>query len=452
MNTAASPECGAAPAGAAAPVAVIGAGWAGLTAALAVARAGLPVHLIEAATTPGGRARSLTLGDVPLDNGQHILVGACHATLAQMRSVGAAPEHCLQALPFGLRLFAPGQPLPALALEPRAPHLPGLALSLWRALPGQPLGSRVRAVLGAGRMLRHPPRNDVSVQEWLEHHRQPPALVHALWEPLCLAIMNTPLRQASACIFQHVLAEALNRGADTARLLIPTRPLGALFPEPAIAELRARGGAVELGRRITRIEPSEGAGYRLHDRRGAHSNARAVILATAPSATVRLLPDTPELRATRQAVHQMGARSICTVYLRYARALSLPPLQGLLDQHGQWLIPRALAGAPHWLAVVISAADDQPARTPDTRWREVALALQATFPGLGPPLHGHAICERRATLDARVGIDRIRPSSTTAWSGLYLAGDYLTPGLPSTLEAAVRSGLESAHKLLENLP
>ncbi|MGM0554476.1 MAG: hydroxysqualene dehydroxylase HpnE [Pseudomonadota bacterium] len=435
-----------------APVAVIGAGWAGLTAALALARAGVPVHLIEAGATPGGRARSLTLDDTPLDNGQHILVGACQATLAQMRAVGADPDRCLQPLPFGLRMHAPGQTHPALTLEPRSPRMPALAKALWHSLAGHPAGARWRAVLGAGWMLRHPPDVDMPVQEWLERHRQPPTMIHALWEPLCLAIMNTPLRRASASVFQHVLAEALGHGPDAARLLIPTRPLGALFPEPAIAELRALGATIELGRRIQRIAPAHGSSYRLYDRRKETSEARAIILATAPAATARLLPETPDLRATRQAVVQMGTGTICTVYLRYARALSLPPLQGLLDQHGQWLIPRALTGAPHWLAVVISAADDLPARAPEQRWREVAAALQDTFPELGFPLHGHAICERRATLDARVGIDRLRPAAATPWPGLYLAGDYLTPGLPSTLEAAVRSGLESAHKLLENLP
>ncbi|WP_018872986.1 hydroxysqualene dehydroxylase HpnE [Thioalkalivibrio sp. ALJ16] len=446
------------PSGHSPPVVVLGAGWAGLTAALTLARAGHRVHLIEAAKTAGGRARSLSLDGTELDNGQHVLVGACRETLAQMRALGVDTDTGFHALPFGLRMFAPGQAdeQPAFHLEPRSPRLPALAAALYRALSQTDLRDRLRALLGAAAMLHRPLRDDLPVQDWLLARHQPPALIHALWDPLCLAVMNTPTRHASARIFQHVLRLALNHGPQAARLLIPARPLGALFPEPALQELRARGARIDLGRRVTALEqrPDDPvAPFRIHSRASDPLPARGLILATTPAAAARLLPASGPWLPTKQALQAMGARSICTVYLRYPTPPGeIGPLQGLLDQHGQWLIPRHLADAPHWLAVVISAADDQQPLTAQARWRTVARSLAATFPQLGTPEAGHTVCERRATVDARPGLDCQRPSPHTPWRGCILAGDYLTRALPSTLEAAVQSGLESAHLFLEDHP
>ncbi|MFO7954049.1 hydroxysqualene dehydroxylase HpnE [Thioalkalivibrio sp.] len=442
----------------AAPVAVVGAGWAGLTAALALARAGQPVHLIEAGRTAGGRARSLELDNTALDNGQHVLVGACQQTLQQIRAVGIDPAAAFHAVPFGLRMFDPrGQTqAPAFVLEPRSPRMPALASALYRSLPGHSPAMRLRALIGAAAILHRPVRHDLPVLDWLRQRHQPEALVQRLWDPLCLAVMNTPTRLASARIFQNVLRLALNHGPQAARLLIPACPLGELFPQPALRELRQHDARVELGRRITAIERDAThpeAPYRLHDRQGRTSTARALILAIPPTATASLLPSEPGWDTTHHGLAAMGARSICTVYLRYPHPVAdRPALQGLLDQHGQWLIPRHVAGAPHWLAIVISTAEDLEPLTADARWRTVARSLERTFPELGKPETGHSVCERRATVDARVDLDHQRPPARTPWPGCYLAGDYLTHALPSTLEAAVQSGLESAHLFLEDHP
>ncbi|WP_019570645.1 hydroxysqualene dehydroxylase HpnE [Thioalkalivibrio sp. ALE11] len=445
------------------PVAVVGAGWAGLTAALALARAGHPVHLLDSAAVVGGRARSLTLDGTTLDNGQHILVGACEAALAQIRSVGVDPEQAFHALPFGLELRA-ADGTEALRLNPASPRLPALGRALYAALKTEPLGVRLRATLGAVGLLHGPLHQDRPVRAWLQYHHQPPALIERLWEPLCLAVMNTPLRSASARVFREVLREALTHGPEAARLLLPAQPLGAIYPEPAVAELRQHGATIDLGRRVRRITARGAPGapdptgsgaspVTLEDRGGQRIEARAVILATTPAAAAGLLPPDEDLDDTRDRINELGARSICTVYLRYPHPLpaELPPLLGLLGQYGQWAVPRRVAGHPEWVAVVTSAADDAAPMDADTRCATVADELARCVPGLDTPVAQHAVCERRATFDARTGIDTRRPEPRTARRDLLLAGDYLIPGLPSTLEAAVRSGLESAHLLMEDL-
>lgn len=429
------------------PVAVIGAGWAGLVAALQLVRDGLPVVLVEAAAVPGGRGRSLDLDGAHLDNGQHILVGACRQVLGQMRAVGVDPQDALQALPFALSLRErrAGVDAGTFSLAPRSTRPRHLAAALYRSLGGETPSRRLAALFGAAQMLTRAPANDLPVAEWLRRAHQPPALIARLWEPLCLAVMNTPVTEASTKIFQNVLRQTLRGGERDARLLIPRLPLGALFPEPALTRLRAAGAEVRMSTRVTGIATLPEGGFELTLRGGDPLRARQVILATAPRAAARLLPECGVLAPTRRALSALGARGICTVYLRYPRpVIDLPPLTGLLGQHGQWLLPRHLTGEPHWLAVVISAAEMYPAPDAGSRWRRVARELSATFPMLGNPDLGRVVCEHAATFDARAGIDDLRPGVRTAISGLYLSGDHCAHGLPSTLEAAVQGGLQAA--------
>lgn len=429
------------------PIAVIGAGWSGLAAAWQLVQTGQQVVLIEAAGTPGGRARSLSLDGAQLDNGQHILVGACRQVLAQMRSVGVNPDAVLQELPFGLHLreLVPGRESRVRSMTPQSARPWHLAAGLYRFLGEERRSSRLAALLGVARMLNGSLPRDLPVLEWLRHKRQTPGAIRQLWDPLCVAVMNTPTATASARIFRNVLRQTLLGTEDDARLLIPSRPLGELFPDPALARLRAAGADVRMSTRLVRIDSVAPQAFHLMLSSGERLPARQIILATTPRTAGRLLPDTMALNASRSALSALGTRSICTVYLHYATPLTgLPPLTGLLNQHGQWLVPRALSGEPHWLAVVISAAETHPEPDARHRWQRVARELAATFPLLGMPDRARVVCERFATFDARVGVDDSRPQVRTATAGLYLAGDYCVQGLPSTLEAAVQGGLQAA--------
>lgn len=428
-------------------IAVIGAGWAGLTAALVLSRAGRSVMLVEAAAAAGGRARTVETDGVRLDNGQHILVGACRHALSQMRAVGVNPILALHPVPFRLlmRRRVPDAAPESFLLAPRSTRARDLGAALYEAARDASPPRRLLGLLGAWRMLHRPLTRDRSVTDWLQENAQPAGLRERFWEPLCLAVMNAPPAHASARVFQNVLRQTLLAGDGPARLLIPRRPLGELFAEPALQQLRTLGATIRLSTRVRGIDARGEDGFILTLQDGESVAAGQVVLATAQRSAARLLPALPELDALRADLAELGARSICTVYLRYAEALpELPPLTGLLDQHGQWLLPRRLVGDPHRLAVVISAAEEYPMPDADTRWRRVGRELAETFPGLGPPEQGRVICEKMATLDARPGLDDRRPPIRTPLPGLYLAGDFCARGLPSTLEAAVQSGQKAA--------
>jgi hydroxysqualene dehydroxylase len=425
-------------------VAVIGAGWAGLSAALQLAEAGRAVVLFESHAQPGGRARSLDLHGARLDNGQHILVGACRRVQEQMLRVGVDPAAALLALPFGLTFREAGAK--PVSIAPRSTRMLSMARALLDTVAAEPLPVRIRTLVGAAQMLYPSRIGDPTVEQWLSTRKQPESLTRSLWEPLCLAVMNTPPESASAGIFHNVLRQTLLGEPADARLLIPRLPLGKLFPEPALARLKELDADIRMQSRVTAVTLRSDGRFRITERGGSSAvTVDQVILAVAPRAARRLLPEGRETAQVRHQLEGLGERSICTVYLRYRQPQEhLPPLTGLLGQQGQWLLPRSVSGEPHWVAVVISAADEQIGASRSIRWETVSSELADTFPELGPAEAGYAICERGATLDARAGIDLRRPGPESGIPGLFLAGDYTAKGLPSTLEAAVLGGLQAA--------
>jgi zeta-carotene desaturase len=57
------------------------------------------------------------------------------------------------------------------------------------------------------------------------------------------------------------------------------------------------------------------------------------------------------------------------------------------------------------------------------------------------------IKELHATYSPRPGIDAFRPTASTPWPRVFLAGDWTATGWPATMEGAVRSGYLAAEAL-----
>ncbi len=422
-------------------VAVVGAGWAGMAAAIELAQARIPVTVFEAARHLGGRARTVEVEGMALDNGQHILIGAYRETLRLMRAVGADPDQLLLRQPLALEY--PGK------FSLRAPRLPApwhLAAALLTA-GGLSVGERLAAMrfFSAMRGQGYRIAADMPVAELLARHRQTGALARYLWEPLCVSALNTPAASASAQIFLNLLRDALDGARANSDFLIPRADLGELFPQPAAEFVRSNGGSVRLGTPLRTLDKSaDGFALDAGPERYSH-----VILAVGPHQIDGLLDRFAALDTLRQSVAALAYEPIYTCYLQYPAGISMPQaMTGFDGGSVQWVFDRGrLNGIPGLLAAVISARGAHQSATQDTLASLIHRELGAFLHGLPAPLWSRVIAEKRATFSCRPGMTR--PPNRTAIEHLYLAGDYTASDYPATLESAVRSGVLAARLVRE---
>jgi len=416
-------------------IAVIGAGWAGLAAAATLAERGVPVTVFEASRNLGGRARRVRVDGTDLDNGQHVLIGAYRETLRLMRLVGSDPDKLLLRLPLELR-YADGFRL-------RAPRLP-YPLNLLGALLGAK-GLALAQSFAALRFMaslkwrRFRIEPDRSVAQLLDEEGQSGALRTHLWEPLCVSALNTPVAAASAQIFACMVRDGLTGSRAASDLLIARTDLGRIFPDPAAEFVKARGGAIEIGTPVRRIERIHG-GFRLNEAQTFSD----VMIACGPQHVGPILVQLPEVADALAAIGAFAYEPIVTCYLQYPESVSLlSPMLGFRGGILQWVFDRGRLGGPKGLlAAVISASGPHEELPREALVSKIEAELRTGLGALPDPLWSQVITEKRATFSCRPGLRR--PEGTTPVSGLVLAGDYVASDYPGTLEAAVRSGVAAA--------
>lgn len=402
---------------------VIGAGLAGLSAAVALAGRGWRVTLSEAGPQAGGRCRSYfdrALG-VRIDNGNHLLLAGNRAAIGYLETIGARGT-----------LTGPGRPLFPFCdlrtgerwiLKPNPGRLPYWVLCPGRRVPG----TRARDYL-ALRRLRHPPEQ-ATVAQMLPDG----ALYRRLFAPLAVAALNTSTEQGSALLFGHVLAETLGQGGAAAVPLYPETGLSESFVDPALAWLAGRSAVVRLGQRIVALDAADG---------------RLTALATADGEKIALTP---------QAAVVLAAPAVVAATL--LPGLLVPTsFEAILNLHfrtradpGPAGFVALLGGLAEWVfvkrevvSVTVSAAArliERPAEELARQiWPEVCQALDLS--GEMPPVR--VVKERRATVAATPVEERKRPRPQTHLANLVLAGDWTATGLPGTIEGAIRSGQTAA--------
>lgn len=438
-------------AAAARPIVVIGGGLAGIAASVRLALAGRPVLLLEQRARLGGRAYSLrdaASGDV-IDNGQHVLTGACTASLSLFRTLGT-DDALTRQRDLRIEFIDTGGASSTLRCPPLPAPLHLLAgLLRLRALP---LGDRLAALRVGWALRRLGAAGDLdalTVEAWLDRLRQPEAARRHLWRPLAEAIVNETADRASALPLARTLAESFLGGRAHSGILMAAAGLSRLYEAAAPPFLEARGGRVETGARATAIvtEGNGGAdrvtGVRTSD--GALREASGVIAAVPHQVLPALLPERWRAAAPFAALPALGSAPIVSVHLWLDRRVTSLPFAGLLGTEAQWVFNReAIASdvSGHLLTLVHSAAHRQAERTA----ADLALAgmeeLRRAIPEARAArlLRFRVIKERRATFSARPGTDRLRPGPVTPLHGLWLAGDWTATGLPATIESAVRSG------------
>jgi squalene-associated FAD-dependent desaturase len=433
-------------------VAIIGAGWAGLSAAVRIAQHGHAVVVFEAARLAGGRARAVWSNNLDrhIDNGQHILLGAYTETLSLMKKLGldeATLFHrerlTFETLDGQFRLQAAPLPAPL--------HL--LSAILTARGPGFRERLSLVTLTESLRRTGWIVEQGLTVAQWLDRGRQSPHIVRAFWRPLCLAALNTPPESASAQLFANVLKDSVGSTADACDVLIPHVDLTQLWPAQVARYAENTGiGATEI---------RYGAPVRQLNSRDGHIDIDnevfdgVVVAGNAPS-TQRLLQSLP---ASEAGAHYLSVLSAfrflpiatLTLLTEHRWPLSRPMLLLRDDpsrlHFGQWLF-----GCPSLLNIVISDARNlalHPRRNVVDGIIE-QISEQGERFGPLPRITAHElIIDKRATFAAVP--DLLRPANTTPWPRVWTAGDWTDTAYPGVLEGAVRSGLSAAQALMKSL-
>ena len=420
-------------------IAIIGGGYAGMAAAAELAARKIPATLFEASRTLGGRARGVDSHGVRVDNGQHILIGAYSETLRLLRLVGADTERLFLRLP--LTLCFPGQIFIKAAPLPAPLHLAAALLGA----SGLTLCEKFAAIRFMRSLKKRGYRlpSDTTVTLFLDAQDQPARLREFLWEPLCLAALNTRPETASAQVFINVLRDSLAADRHASDLMLPKVDLGALFPDVAKMYVAKNGGRVLRGTAIRNIAMS-GSGFTLQDETTEHGVFSQVIVAVAPHHLPPLLAGLPGLDDLGKQISSLAWEPIVTCYLAYPQQTRLPqPMLGHAGGCLQWLIDRGQLGGPAGLfAAVISARGRHLEMSHEQLSAQIHSEISGIVAGLPDPLWFQVIIEKRATFACVPGARR--PAAETALPGLLLAGDYVASDYPATLESAVRSGVKAA--------
>ena len=437
-------------------VAVVGAGWAGLAAAITLCANGHQVTVFEASRQLGGRARALPLKPHGvtqpnvLDNGQHILIGAYTECLALMRQVGVDPESVLHRLPLALQ-FPDGTGL-------RLPDWPAPLDALWgicaaRGWAWRDKLSLLRTALG-WQLQGFECEPELSVYGLCTTVTA--TVMRELIEPLCVSALNTPASRASGSVFLRVLKDSLFSPPGSSNLLLPKTDLSSLFPHAAGRWITQRGAVIRYGERVKTVAPVV-SGWRV-----AEQNYDRVVLAidadNAAAVLINSAPDAPLSIATQMRLWATQAQSlrheaITTVYAMASGARLPLPMMALRSEEcvfrpsteiaqpaycgpAQFVFDRGqLDGPAGLLAFVVSASLGSVAQL------QAAVMVQAQAQ-LGLTLKiVKTVVEKRATFCCTPGL--VRPEPDIA-PGLIACGDYVQGPYPATLEGAVRSGNTAA--------
>jgi hydroxysqualene dehydroxylase len=407
---------------------VIGAGVAGLAAAVELAMAGRQVRLYEASGHAGGRCRSYFDAELGcrIDNGNHLLLAGNHRALHYLERIGAretveGPQHAM--FPFfdattGRRWV----------LRPNRGRFPWWIFRRGSRVPETRLADYLEAFL----LCRADPA--ATLGNVFDTSRP---LFARLWAPLAVAALNTGVEEASAQLFRRILAETLGRGGAACRPLVPRDGLSETFVDPALHTLHRQGAALHFGARLRAFEFADDCVsiLRFDDGPVELTPRDGVILATPASVAARLVPGliVPQLYSP-----------IVNAHFRCAAPPRSPLFIGVIGGAAEWIFRKRRV-----LSVTVSAARRIVDRTAEELgeilWRDAAKAygIAAT---LVPP--ARIVKERRATFLASPEQLLRRPATATRWRNLMLAGDYTDTGLPATVEGAIASGLTAARRAL----
>jgi hydroxysqualene dehydroxylase len=437
-------------------VIIIGGGFAGLSAGVALAEKGFRVALLESKPALGGRAYSFAdpeSGDL-VDNGQHVLMGCYTETLDFLEHIGATKD----------LVFHPDLEIEMLDREGaraklRTAHLPGPlhisgALLRYRHLA---MRERIRAMTGGLRLLAMRRRNPSSLQsmtvsQLMDALGQSERARQAFWYPISIATLNDEPEISSAALFAEVLKRAFFARRSDSAFVYSRVGLSELYCTASAALIERSGGVVSARTQAESIEIENGRAVRVKMRDGTRLGAANIICAVPSRHLARMLPGSMRYDSFFGPISKLESSPIICVHAWFDRSVTDSAFVGFIGTTTQWMFNKRrifeMHGERHpgYLSFVISGARKLVDRSNEELLDIVLGDLKTMIPASAEArlLRALVMKEKHATMAPAPDTFQLRPPTQTPTPNLFLAGDWVQTGLPATIESAVISGRAAA--------
>ena len=422
-------------------VVIAGGGWSGISAAVTLCAASIPVTLYEMGHVLGGRARQVNIGDIKLDNGIHLLTGAYQTTLSTLKFLGLDNEHsALKRRPLHYVYDD---------VEIEFDRNPSICSRLISFLRGRGLTwiDKYKAIQFVVRIKQSRIIVDrtTSVRELLNKNQQTAQITEKFWQPLCLSALNLDIDRASAIIFLNVIEDAILSANANTNFLFPAVDLTNLFPERAEKYIRERNSEIVLGKKVKIKISNDRFFENVSDKEYTHA-----IIATAPNHVKHALEKSSLLSDTLEITNTLTYEPIYTIYHQFeARESTGKYMIGSSVPFPHWIFDRGLTHSQKGLIGVVISGKGLHERMKHDQLANESASFLCDMYGWKSPTWSKVIAEKRATFSCHPSI--YRPTQKTRIKNLLLAGDYTYDRYPATIEGAMRSGVNAANIIINSL-
>jgi squalene-associated FAD-dependent desaturase len=425
-------------------VTVIGGGVAGMSAACALAEAGFVVQLVERRGYLGGRASSYLhpgVGEV-IDNCQHVLFGCCTNLQGFYGRINVLDRiHFTSAM----TMIEPGGRRSALGPS----FLPAPLHGLPKLMLAKAFTWADKLALGrAFSALMRPVAQDSteSLGEWLRRHKQTRGALDRFWRLVIASALNAEIDEIALPYAAKVIRELFMNSAVAGSMGLSTVPLSELYA-PVTPYLEERGGSVLLNTHVEGAEWDEETLQWMVRTRTGTLLSDFVLVALPFEGMAKLLPGLPPADGAEELAGKIERHEhwpICSVHLWFDRQITELDHAVLLDREVHWMFnqSRLQRRGGNYIELVVSATRAFAALSRDQAIKQTVRELEEFFPLVKEAKLEKAtlVKEMHATFGVPPGIDAARPGAESPWPNLFLAGDWVQTGWPSTMESAARSG------------
>lgn len=437
-------------------VTVIGGGVAGMSAACALAEAGWRVKLVERRGYLGGRASSYPhpgAGEV-IDNCQHVLFGCCTNLIGFYNRIGVADKiHWTKEMtmiePGGRRSLLGPSFLPA----PLHGLLRMMSAHAFSFADKVSLGRAFSAMMSPAAM-----KSKESLGDWLRRHKQTPGAINRFWRLVIASALNAEIDEIAVPYAAKVIRELFLNSAEAGAMGMSRVPLSDLYS--GVAQfIHSRGGRVLLNTNVEGAEWNEESSEWWIRTRDGQIESDFIILALPFEATEKLIPNLPIWPGVDSLLAKIQRQEhwpLCSVHLWFDREITDLEHAVLLDREIHWMYNQSklqTGRGGNYIELVVSATRSFAALSREAAIELALKELAEFFPVVKEAKLEKVVLikEVRATFGVPPGIDSARPSPISPWPQLFLAGDWIQTGWPSTMESAARSGHLAAEELLKSV-